>query len=99
MSSRLSVIFYIILCFEIGLVLTALPWVPARMVGPERLGQQLLSVACFAQSWFRYSTVHCFRLGAGRRLRNRNFEFGHGRLGTAQFSQDRSRAGTRGFRV
>ena len=28
MSSRLSVIFYIILCFEIGIVLTALPWVP-----------------------------------------------------------------------
>lgn len=28
MSSRLSVIFYIILCFEIGIVLTVLPWVP-----------------------------------------------------------------------
>src|ERR1043166_1085786 len=28
MSSRLSVVFYIILCFEIGLVLTVLPWVP-----------------------------------------------------------------------
>ena len=28
MSSRLSVIFYIILCFEIGVVLTVLPWVP-----------------------------------------------------------------------
>lgn len=28
MSSRLSVIFYIILCFEIGLILTVLPWVP-----------------------------------------------------------------------
>ena len=28
MSSRLSVIFYIIVCFEIGLVLTVLPWVP-----------------------------------------------------------------------
>ena len=26
MSSRLSVIFYIILCFEIGIVLTVLPW-------------------------------------------------------------------------
>jgi len=31
MSSRLSVIFYIILCLEIGLVLTVLPWCP--MVG------------------------------------------------------------------
>jgi hypothetical protein len=28
MSSRLSVIFYIILCIEIGIVLTVLPWVP-----------------------------------------------------------------------
>jgi hypothetical protein len=28
MSSRLSVIFYIVLCFEIGIVLTVLPWVP-----------------------------------------------------------------------
>ena len=28
MSSRLSVAFYIILCFEIGIVLTVLPWVP-----------------------------------------------------------------------
>ena len=28
MSSRLSLIFYIILCFEIGLVLTVLPWLP-----------------------------------------------------------------------
>ena len=28
MSSRLSVVFYIILCLEIGVVLTVLPWVP-----------------------------------------------------------------------
>ena len=28
MSSRLSVMFYIILCLEIGIVLTVLPWVP-----------------------------------------------------------------------
>lgn len=28
MSSRLSVIFYIILCLEIGIVLAVLPWVP-----------------------------------------------------------------------
>lgn len=33
MSSRLSVIFYIILCFEIGLVLTVLPWVPHGWLG------------------------------------------------------------------
>ena len=28
MSSRLSVLFYIILCLEIGIVLAVLPWVP-----------------------------------------------------------------------
>jgi len=32
-SSRLSVIFYIILCLEIGIVLTALPWVPHGWLG------------------------------------------------------------------
>ncbi|HEY8204117.1 MAG TPA: hypothetical protein VIF81_05260 [Pyrinomonadaceae bacterium] len=33
MSSRLSVIFYIILCLEIGIVLTILPWVPYNWLG------------------------------------------------------------------
>jgi hypothetical protein len=33
MSSRLSVIFYIILCLEIGIVLTVLPWVPHGWFG------------------------------------------------------------------
>jgi hypothetical protein len=33
MSSRLSVIFYIILCLEIGIVLTILPWVPHGWLG------------------------------------------------------------------
>jgi len=33
MSSRLSVIFYIILCLEIGVVLTVLPWVPHGWMG------------------------------------------------------------------
>ena len=33
MSSRLSVIFYIILCLEIGIVLTVLPWVPHGWLG------------------------------------------------------------------
>jgi|SRR6266540_5320366 len=33
MSSRLSVIFYIILCLEIGIVLTVLPWVPYNWLG------------------------------------------------------------------
>lgn len=33
MSSRLSVIFYIILCLEIGIVLTVLPWMPHNWLG------------------------------------------------------------------
>ena len=33
MSAKLSVIFYIILCFEIGLILTLLPWVPQGTFG------------------------------------------------------------------
>ncbi len=33
MSARLSVIFYIILCFEIGLALTVAPWWPQGMWG------------------------------------------------------------------
>jgi len=33
MSSRLSVIFYIILCLEIGFVLAVLPWVPNGWLG------------------------------------------------------------------
>jgi|SRR5436853_3208414 len=33
MSSRLSVVFYIILCFEIGLILTVLPWVSHGWLG------------------------------------------------------------------
>jgi hypothetical protein len=33
MSSKLSVIFYIILCLEIGIVLTVLPWVPHGWFG------------------------------------------------------------------
>jgi hypothetical protein len=33
MSSRLSVIFYIILCLEIGIALTVLPWVHLEWLG------------------------------------------------------------------
>jgi hypothetical protein len=33
MSARLSVVFYIILCLEIGLVLTLMPWIPQGLFG------------------------------------------------------------------
>ncbi len=33
MSAKLSVIFYIVLCLEIGLVLTLMPWIPQDFFG------------------------------------------------------------------
>ncbi|HEY6121974.1 MAG TPA: hypothetical protein VIV66_18600 [Pyrinomonadaceae bacterium] len=33
MSAKLSVVFYIVLCFEIGLILTLLPWIPHGTLG------------------------------------------------------------------
>jgi len=33
MSAKLSVIFYIVLCLEIGIVLTLLPWIPQGTLG------------------------------------------------------------------
>lgn len=33
MSAKLSVIFYIVLCLEIGLVLTLMPWIPQGFFG------------------------------------------------------------------
>ncbi|HKP45351.1 MAG TPA: hypothetical protein VJT50_02020, partial [Pyrinomonadaceae bacterium] len=33
MSAKLSVIFYIILCMEIGIVLALLPWIPQGTLG------------------------------------------------------------------
>ena len=33
MSAKLSVVFYIILCLEIGIVLTLLPWIPQGFLG------------------------------------------------------------------
>ncbi len=65
MSAKLSVIFYIILCLEIGIVLDAVAVDSAGHAGPERLGQQLFSVVrsaqdrhacvadCVASGWMR----------------------------------------------
>ncbi|HKO99210.1 MAG TPA: hypothetical protein VJU86_19580 [Pyrinomonadaceae bacterium] len=38
MSAKLSVIFYIILCLEIGIVLTLLPWIPQGTLGLSEWG-------------------------------------------------------------
>ena len=45
MSAKLSVIFYIILCFEIGLFLTVLPWWPHGMWGISDWGNNYFLLA------------------------------------------------------
>jgi len=45
MSSRLTVIFYIILCLEIGLVLTFLPWVSHGFLGLSDWGNNYFLLA------------------------------------------------------
>ena len=44
MSAKLSVIFYIILCFEIGIFLTVLPWWPQGMWGISDWGNNYFLV-------------------------------------------------------
>ena len=42
MSAKLSVIFYIVLCLEIGIVLTLLPWIPQGFLGLSDWGNNYL---------------------------------------------------------
>lgn len=78
MSSRLSVIFYIILCFEIGIVLTVLPWVPHGWWGLSDWGNNYFLVLAsrkvgfgiqrfIASGWVRgaVSGVGILNLGMG----------------------------------
>ena len=44
MSAKLSVIFYIILCLEIGIVLALLPWVPQGTLGLSDWGNNYFLV-------------------------------------------------------
>jgi hypothetical protein len=44
MSAKLSVIFYIILCLEIGIVLTLLPWIPQGTLGLSDWGNNYFLV-------------------------------------------------------
>jgi hypothetical protein len=52
MSSRLSVIFYIILCFEIGIVLTVLPWVPHGFLNLSDWGNNYFLIAASRRAGF-----------------------------------------------
>ena len=58
MSAKLSVIFYIILCFEIGIVLTLLPWVPQGTLGLSDWGNNyFLLYAARKTSWYGLQSV------------------------------------------
>jgi hypothetical protein len=52
MSSRLSVIFYIILCLEIGVLLTVLPWVPHGWLGLSDWGNNYFLLLAARKSGF-----------------------------------------------
>jgi len=78
MSSRLTVIFYIILCLEIGIVLTVLPWVPHGWFGLSDWGNNYFLLAAshkvgfgvqrvVASGWIRgaVSGVGILNLGMG----------------------------------
>ena len=78
MSSRLTVIFYIILCLEIGIVLTVLPWVPHGWLGLSDWGNNYFLIAAshkvgfgvqrvVASGWIRgaVSGIGILNLGMG----------------------------------
>jgi len=78
MSSRLTVIFYIILCLEIGIVLTVLPWVPHGWFGLSDWGNNYFLIAAshkvgfgvqrvVASGWIRgaVSGIGILNLGMG----------------------------------
>ena len=57
MSSRLTVIFYIILCLEIGIVLTVLPWVPHGWFGLSDWGNNYFLLAASRKVGFGVQRV------------------------------------------
>ncbi|MDQ2855071.1 MAG: hypothetical protein M3R68_01985 [Acidobacteriota bacterium] len=58
MSAKLSVIFYIILCLEIGLVLTLAPWIPQGFFGLSDWGNNyFLLLAARKTGYYALQTV------------------------------------------
>jgi hypothetical protein len=58
MSAKLSVIFYIILCLEIGLVLTLAPWIPQGFFGLSDWGNNyFLLYAAHKTGFYTLQTV------------------------------------------
>src|SRR5258705_1050882 len=52
MSAKLSVIFYIVLCLEIGLVLTLMPWIPQGFFGLSDWGNNYFLVYAARKTTF-----------------------------------------------
>src|SRR2546423_12200180 len=78
MTSRLTVIFYIILCLEVGIVLAVLPWVPHGWFGLSDWGNNYFLLAAsrkvgfgvqrfIASGWIRgaVSGIGILNLGMG----------------------------------
>jgi hypothetical protein len=84
MSSRLTVIFYIILCLEIGIVLTFLPWVSHGFLGLSDWGNNYFLLVASRRVGFR---VQRFKLrdGCAARSPGINSEHRHGPLGLINF--------------
>ena len=58
MTAKLSVIFYIILCLEIGIFLTLLPWIPQGTLGLSDWGNNyFLLYATRKTGWYGLQTV------------------------------------------
>ena len=57
MSAKLSVIFYIILCLEIGIVLALLPWVPQGTLGLSDWGNNYFLVYAASKTGHALQTV------------------------------------------
>ncbi|MEK6280533.1 MAG: hypothetical protein AABN95_09300 [Acidobacteriota bacterium] len=58
MSAKLSVIFYIVLCLEIGIVLALLPWIPQGTLGLSEWGNNyFLLYAARKTGFYELQTV------------------------------------------
>jgi hypothetical protein len=57
MSAKLSVIFYIILCLEIGIVLSLLPWIPQGTLGLSEWGNNYFLLLAARKTGYGLQTV------------------------------------------
>ena len=82
MSAKLSVIFYIVLCLEIGIVLTLLPWIPQGTLGLSEWGNNyFLLYATRKTGMYTSPNRRRFWLGTWRSYWCRSPEYCHRLLG------------------